>query len=148
MPPDTAAFLLREGRWILERAGIETAALDARLLLQQAATLSHEDLIVEPSRLLSDEHGQAFRSMITRRSTREPVSRIVGSREFYGRSFRITPAVLDPRPDTETLVDAALSMLAVDEPSLILDLGTGSGAIIVTLLAERPMAKGVATDLS
>ncbi len=74
------------------------------------------------------------------------MSRIIGAREFYGRRFRVTPAVLDPRPDTETLVEAALKRMP---PSArVLDLGTGSGAIIVTLLAERSDATGLATDIS
>jgi release factor glutamine methyltransferase len=148
MPSDTAAALVGEGRSILEQALIETAALDARLLLQHAVGLTHEDLIAEPNRLVSDKAAQAYRSMIGRRGAHEPVSRIVGSREFYGRSFRVTSAVLDPRADTETLVEAALSILPQGEPCTVLDLGTGSGAIIVTLLAERPLARGVATDLS
>ncbi len=80
-----------------------------------------------------------------RRLAHEPVSRILGAREFYGRRFRVTPDVLDPRPDTETLIDAALALIA---RSCLLDLGTGSGAIAVTLLAERPDATGIATDLS
>jgi release factor glutamine methyltransferase len=89
---------------------------------------------------------QRFEAFIARRERREPVSRILGEREFYGRPFRVTAATLDPRPDTETLVDAALALMP--DHARILDLGTGTGAIAVTLLAERPGSSGVATDLS
>jgi release factor glutamine methyltransferase len=122
--------------------------LDARLLLQHAAGLAPEDVIAEPVRPLGPPALAAYRSLIDRRSRHEPVSRIIGTREFYGRLFAITPAVLDPRPDTETLVEAALTNLPPSEPKQVLDLGTGSGAIIVTLLAERPLSRGVATDRS
>ena len=148
MPPETLGAALRDGRRRLEEAGIELASLDARLLLQHAADVSHEELIADSSRLANPEAMAAYRSMLQRRSTREPVSRITGQREFYGRPFAVTPAVLDPRPDTETLIEAALAILPAGIALTILDLGTGSGAIIVTLLAERPQARGTATDLS
>jgi release factor glutamine methyltransferase len=84
--------------------------------------------------------------MVARRAAHEPVSRILGEREFYGRMFKVTPAVLDPRPDTETLIGEALKHMKPD--ARLLDLGTGSGVIIVTLLAEFSEATGVATDIS
>lgn len=89
-----------------------------------------------------------FSKFIERRCRFEPVSRILGTREFYGRSFRVTPEVLDPRADTETLIEAALGLAQGREALRILDLGTGSGAIAVTLLAELPRATAVASDLS
>jgi release factor glutamine methyltransferase len=146
MWPETAAALLEEAVRRLAAAGCATPQLDARLLLQHAARLSREDLILDPGRVLEPEAARQFRGFVVRREAREPVSRILGEREFYGRAFRITPDVLDPRPDTETLVEAALGLLP--QEARILDLGTGSGAIIVTLLAERPDAAGVATDVS
>jgi release factor glutamine methyltransferase len=139
---------LREGRARLEEAEIDTAVLDARLLLQEATGLTHEELIAEPGRPVNEGALTAYRAMIARRAGHEPVSRITGTREFYGRAFAVTPAVLDPRPETETLIEAALSALPRDRPTTVLDLGTGSGAIIVTLLAERPLACGTATDVS
>jgi release factor glutamine methyltransferase len=148
MRPDTVTSAWQEGRRRLERANVSSAALDARLLLQHAAGLAPEDVIAEPVRPLGPPALAAYRSLIDRRSRHEPVSRIIGTREFYGRLFAITPAVLDPRPDTETLVEAALTNLPPSEPKQVLDLGTGSGAIIVTLLAERPLSRGVATDRS
>ncbi len=123
-----------------------TAALDARLLMQFAADMRHEEIVAEPDLILAPDLAQRFWSFVARRCASEPVSRIVGSREFYGREFKVTPAVLDPRADTETLIAAALPLAR--GKCRILDLGTGSGAIIVTLLAERPEASGVASDAS
>lgn len=131
----------------LAAAGIPNAALDTRLLLMRAAGLTHESLIAEPHRLLSPGEAERLEAMARRRLGREPVSRILGEREFYGRSFAIGPAALDPRPETETLIDLALAYgRALAKPPLILDLGTGSGAILVTLLAELPQAWGMGTD--
>jgi release factor glutamine methyltransferase len=132
----------------LSDVGITTARLDARLLLQEAAGLRHEDIIADPSRMISGEAAERFRVWLERRLRHEPVSRILGRREFYGRSFRVTKDTLDPRPDTETLVEAALSLVPAGQRRNVLDLGTGTGAIIVTLLAERPLLRGVATDVS
>jgi len=145
MPPESiAGALLAARRRLAITSG--TAALDARLLLQAAANVSHEDIIAAPERHLSAEALAQFEAFVTRRLAHEPVSRILGYRDFYGRSFRLTPDVLDPRPDTETLIDAALALIT--PRSRLLDLGTGSGIIAVTLLAERPDTTGVATDLS
>lgn len=146
MPPDTIASLLAEGQSRIAASGSASPLLDARLLLQHATGLSREDMILDPGRTVATAAADHFRRMIRRREGREPVSRILGGREFYGRMFTVTPDVLDPRPDTEALIDAALAIM---EPGCrILDLGTGSGAIAITLLAERPDATGVATDVS
>ncbi len=144
MPPETVAALLAEGRRRLAVSGSATPALDARLLLQHVAGLSHEEIVSSPSREVAA--GAEFRELIARRERHEPVSRILGTREFYGRVFNVTRAVLDPRPETEIVVEEALRLGQPD--ARILDLGTGSGAIIVTLLAEWPGATGVATDVS
>jgi release factor glutamine methyltransferase len=146
MPPDELARLLAEAARRLTSAGCDTPVLDARLLLQAAARISREDLILGPDRLLTHEQRARYDSFIARREQHEPVSRILGEREFYGRVFAVTPATLDPRPDTETIIDAALAVMPED--AKLLDLGTGTGAIAITLLAERPGASGVATDLS
>lgn len=146
MPPDQLARLLAEGTQRLKAAGCDTPVLDARLLLQAASGLSREDLVLGPDRLLSPGQKAAYESFLARRERYEPVSRILGEREFYGRPFAVTPDTLDPRPDTETLIEAALAAMAGD--ARLLDLGTGTGAIAVTLLAERPGATGIATDLS
>ena len=146
MQPETVGAVLAAAMRRLAAAGSPTPQLDARLLLEAAAGLSREEMILEPARRLEPSALSRFEDLLIRRARHEPVSRILGEREFYGRRFRVTPAVLDPRPDTETLVEAALR--AMPAAPRILDLGTGSGAIIVTLLAERPDAAGVAVDLS
>jgi len=146
MPPRTVGEVLREARARLAAAGCDQPALDARLLLEAAAGLSHSDIAAEPLRLVNDGAQAQFASLVARREAHEPVSRILGFREFYGRRFRVSPAVLDPRPDTETLIGEALK--AMKPGCRILDLGTGSGCIIVTLLAECVTCMGVATDLS
>jgi release factor glutamine methyltransferase len=145
---DTRHGLLKQASERLAAGGIETPALDARLLFQVASGLRHEDIVAEPDLIVLPEVAARFSSLIERRSKFEPVSRILGTREFYGRSFRVTPDVLDPRADTETLIGAVLGLVKSKESLRILDLGTGSGAIAVTLLAELPEATAVASDLS
>lgn len=140
--------LLRAAKQALERQGHATPALDARLLLQAAAGLTREAMIADPDRPVAADAVARFRIFIDRRLKGEPVSRILGVREFYGRVFTVTPATLDPRPDTEALIEAALSLMPADRPCRLIDLGTGSGAIALTLLAERPLAEAVLTDIS
>jgi release factor glutamine methyltransferase len=139
---------LRAARHALAARDNSSAALDARLLFQHATGLSHEALIADPRRRVSVEAATKFQELLKRRLAGEPVSRIVGEREFYGRTFRITPATLDPRPDTETLIEAALAFAPADQACRIIDLGTGTGIIGVTFLAERPEARAVMTDIS
>jgi release factor glutamine methyltransferase len=146
MPPDQLRLLLARAAERLRQVGCETPDLDARLLLQAATGLTREDVILEPGRSVPAGELQHFEILIERRARREPVSRILGEREFYGRTYRVTPETLDPRPDTETLIDAALALMP--QGARILDLGTGTGAIAVTLLAERPDATALATDIS
>ena len=145
---DTVAGLVRSAARQLSLRGIATAALDARLLLQSAADMSHADIVAEPDLILPPDVVARFWSLMEQRCAFEPVSRILGVREFYGRDFKITPDVLDPRADTETLIGVATGLGTGKASFGILDLGTGSGAIAVTLLAELPQAHGVATDIS
>jgi release factor glutamine methyltransferase len=128
----------------LRLARREIDALDARLLIQHVLQCSHAEVIAHENDPLTDELQKRFQDLVGRRIDCEPVSRILGSREFYGRSFQVSPAVLDPRADTETIIDLCLAQPA----QRILDLGVGSGAILLTLLAEWPQALGVAADLS
>ena len=136
----------------LRRGGIDTPELDARLLLCHAASLSHEAYIAKAREELQHEAGARFDESVARRLKREPVARITGMREFYGRSFLLDPHGLDPRPDTETLIETALALVARkgwrEKPLNILDLGTGTGCILITLLAELPNARGLGTDMS
>jgi release factor glutamine methyltransferase len=144
---ETIAALLQEARKSLFEADIELSALDARLLLQAASGLTHEELIAEPNLVLQEDKIAKFKNFVNRRLNHEPVTRILGEREFYGRPFQISPLVLDPRADTETIIELTLELLGA-EPRRIVDLGTGSGAIAITLLAERPNWSGIAVDLS
>ena len=107
---DTRRALLKQAGERLAAGGIETAALDARLLFQAASGLRHEDIVAEPDLIVPPDVAARFSSFIERRRKFEPVSRILGNREFYGRSFRVTPDVLDPRADTETLIEAVLAL--------------------------------------
>lgn len=136
----------------LRAAGGETPEHDARLLAAAAAGLSREDLARAPETPLSGDAARTLAGYRARRLACEPVSRILGVRSFYGRTFRVTPDVLDPRPETETIVDAALEVAACEgwreRPLRILDVGTGSGCLLLTLLAELPRAAGSGTDVS
>jgi release factor glutamine methyltransferase len=140
-----AASALRQG-------GIETPELDARLLLCHAASLSHEAYIASARETLQPGMRARLDAAIARRLEHEPVARITGMREFYGRSFSLDAYVLDPRPDTETLIEAALADIAARDLSQqelsLLDLGTGTGCILITLLAELPRAQGIGIDRS
>jgi release factor glutamine methyltransferase len=137
-----------EATRLLREAMIAAPELDARLLLCHATGLSHEAYVAALNDALAPDPAARFVASIERRLVGEPVSRIVGIREFYGRSFRIDASTLDPRPDTETLVEAALGLVDREAPLSILDLGTGSGCILVTLLAELTQASGVGVDVS
>lgn len=142
----TVKHLLADGRARL--AETETPSLDARLLLQHATGLDHAALVADPDLMMSDDAATKFQAMVNRRAAYEPVSRILGTREFFGRNFKVTPDVLDPRADTETIVDVCLQLLPEGRTARILDLGAGSGILAVTLLSERPHATGVAIDMS
>lgn len=144
---ETITSQILAARQALVAADIDGSALDARLLMQTAAGLSHEDLVASPDAELSEEAAQKFMVFLNRRLAHEPISRILGSREFYGREFLVTPAVLDPRGDTEALIELVLALPRPPQGRLI-DIGTGSGAIAVTLLAEMANFTGVAVDLS
>ncbi|MEM8645735.1 MAG: peptide chain release factor N(5)-glutamine methyltransferase, partial [Pseudomonadota bacterium] len=151
-PATGAGAWLRSARDRLEAVGIETASLDARMLLLDGLQLPHSVIVADPNLALNPEEITQLETMLERRLKREPVSRILGWREFYGRKFQITPHVLDPRHDTEILVQTALDRIDAqfgpDHPCRFLDVGTGSGCIAVSLLSERPAWRGTATDLS
>ncbi|MDQ7071368.1 MAG: peptide chain release factor N(5)-glutamine methyltransferase [Rhodobacterales bacterium] len=129
----------------LRDAGIDGATRDARLLLAQALGIGVDRLTIEAEKTVTQSELETFSAMLDRRVAREPVARILGRRAFWGRDFMVTPDVLDPRPETETLIEAALAGGAVER---ILDLGTGSGILALTLLAEWPEARAVASDIS
>lgn len=149
-PPATRAQALATVADYLDAAGISDAQDDARALLRAAAGLTRLELAMRPRAPLSQEEARLLHGYATRRAAREPVSRILGERGFWKLDLAVTPGVLDPRPDTETLVETALSLIAErrEAPLSILDLGCGSGAIVCALLSELPAARAVAVDLS
>jgi len=129
-------------------AGIETPGLDAMILMETVLGKTREYLVAHPEDEISNERQKQFLQLVTRRKNREPISHITNKKEFYGREFLISPDVLTPRPETELIIEAALKLYAKDSKINILDLGTGSGCIILTLLAELPNARGVGVDIS
>jgi release factor glutamine methyltransferase len=133
-------------------AGIDGPERDARLLAGLACGLDGARLTLEAKRVLTDAESARLDGFRARRLAREPVSRIAGQREFWGLSFLIDAATLDPRPDSETVVEAALAILRAegltDAPIRLLDVGTGSGCLLIALLSELPRAAGVGVDAS
>lgn len=148
----TLGEAVRSSQRVLNAAGVEDAGRDARLLLAAATGLATLEIIARPERRLLAEEQARLQQMLERRCAREPVSRILGAREFYGRRFALSSATLDPRPDSETLIEAALDIAEREgwraRPIRILDIGTGSGCLLLTLLAELPLAGGLGTDIS
>lgn len=128
--------------------GIESPRLDAELLVAKALGTDRIGLYLDLNRPLVDRERSEIRPLVARRREREPVAYILGHRDFYGRRFKVTPDVLIPRPDTEILVEHALECIPDDAACRVLDVGTGSGAIAVTIAAERPLAIVTATDIS
>ncbi len=137
--------------WTTERFtkdGLESARLDAEVLLADALDMQRVGLYLDLDRPLDEAERGRYRALVTRRLKREPVAYLVGEREFWSRPFTVDARVLVPRPDTETLVEQALVILREFSAPRVLDVGTGSGAIAVSLAAERPDARVVATDCS
>ena len=131
---------------LLGQAGIERR--EARMLLAHASGVAEASLAAFPERLIDAPAAARFRDWARRRRRGEPFAYIIGRREFYGRAFKVTPAVLIPRPETELLVDRAIECARSLQRPRILDLGTGSGAIAVTLACELPQARVTAIDAS
>jgi release factor glutamine methyltransferase len=143
------ADLLSEGMKVLGAAGIEAPAREARLLLTIAAQVPPAVMIGFPERAVDEPAIASYRDLLRRRADREPLSHLVGEREFWSLPFFVSRDVLDPRPDSEALIDAVLSAVVDSKaPMRILDLGTGSGCLLLTLLREFPAAQGWAVDLS
>jgi release factor glutamine methyltransferase len=148
--PSRAEALARVAAALTE-SGVETreAQDDARALLRAAARLSRLDLALSPETSLTTNEAERLWNYAARRAAREPVSRILGARGFWTLDLTVAPDVLDPRADTETLVETALDLIGDhNAPLTVLDLGAGSGAILCALLSELPQATGVAVDLS
>ncbi|MEQ8250987.1 MAG: peptide chain release factor N(5)-glutamine methyltransferase [Oceanibaculum nanhaiense] len=142
-----AAALLRDAAVRLEAAGVEEARRDARLLLAEALGVEAHRLILEPQTNVPPAAADRFAGFVAARAARVPVSRILGRREFWGLTFRLSPATLDPRPDSETLVEAVLKAFPNrTAPLRVLDFGTGTGCLLLAVLSEYPNATGLGID--
>ncbi|MGE0108914.1 MAG: peptide chain release factor N(5)-glutamine methyltransferase, partial [Bdellovibrionales bacterium] len=126
--------------------GIETATLDTRLLIAHALGLTRLDLLTQKDRVLTEEDIEKIAPLIERRLVHESVARILNCREFWGLPFQMNEATLEPRPDSETLIEAALRITPT--PSKTLDLGTGTGCLLLALLHEWPETIGVGIDIA
>ena len=148
MPPISQLNLFLAKQF--EAVGIKTASLDARLLLQYVSGLTHSEIIAKPAYVLSPEEIETLTNLFQRRLKREPLSRLIGKTEFWSLPFEISPDTLDPRPDTETLIEHSLQLIGSKKntPLRLLDLGTGTGCILLSLLHELPEASGLGVDLN
>ena len=137
----SAAARLKDGR-------IDSPSIDARLLLEVAAGCSRTDILTDPYRAVAPDQQATLDGYVERRLRREPVSRILGRKGFWKIMLNVTPDVLSPRPDTEAILDVVLLACPPHQAFTMIDLGTGSGAILLAILAERAGARGVGTDIS
>ena len=137
----SAQARLKEGR-------IDSPSIDARLLLEAAAGATRADILTDPYRPVTPDQMARLDAWVERRLRREPTSRILGRKGFWKIMLNVTPDVLSPRPDTETILDVVLAAYAPHQAFTLIDLGTGSGAILLAVLAERFGARGVGTDVS
>ncbi|MBA98633.1 peptide chain release factor N(5)-glutamine methyltransferase [Sulfitobacter sp.] len=144
MTAPTAAQAMAAATARLRAAGVPDPARDARVLLAHAASVDAARITLIAPEEIAPDIAERFENLVALRAVRVPVSHLVGQRAFYGRDFKVSRDVLDPRPETESLIELSLS-----EPfNRVLDLGTGSGCILVTLLAEQTNAQGMGLDLS
>ncbi|MDP1786901.1 peptide chain release factor N(5)-glutamine methyltransferase [Nitrosomonas sp.] len=126
----------------------EIDRVDARLLLQHVLDVAHAFLLTHPNQVLTPQQTDEFSRLVRQRSEGMPVAYLIGRRDFYDLTFRVTEAVLIPRPETELLVELALKLIPDNQFCKILDLGTGSGAIAITIAKHRPQSQVTAIDLS
>lgn len=132
----------------LQAAGVENPTIDARLLLEAAGPFTRADILGDPYRVLAHDAAERLASYVDRRARREPVSLILGRKGFWKLMLKVGPGVLTPRPDTETILDVVLAEFPPERAFRVLDLGVGSGAILLAILAERPLARGLGVDAS
>ncbi|UEM19703.1 peptide chain release factor N(5)-glutamine methyltransferase [Skermanella mucosa] len=141
--------VMRHAEGLLREAGIDTPDLDARLLTGAALGMTREHMLIHATARLNQPQVGRVLGFVARRVAREPVSRILGRREFWSLDFTLSPATLDPRPDSETVVEEALAGVADRQaPLSVLDLGTGTGCLLLAILSELPQAAGLGIDRS
>lgn len=145
---ETLVSLWTDVRRRLEAAGVDSPVLDARLLLEAGAGVARLDIVTDPRRPVSAEQVAAVETLTRRRVAREPIGHILGRKGFWTLDFTVNADVLTPRPETELLVEVAMETLPRGWPSRVLDLGVGSGAILLAVLSERPEATGIGVDAS
>lgn len=144
----TIGSLLQWTKQYFQGKGVDNPRLDADVLLSSLLGKDRLYLYVHFDQPLQQEELAAFREMVRRRAARVPVAYIIGRREFMGLEFQVSPAVLVPRPDTEILVEAAIARLSAVPGGNILDVGTGSGAVIIGTLSRTPDCRGIGVDIS
>jgi release factor glutamine methyltransferase len=144
----TLGTLMKEGVAALTAAGIENARMDTRILLARAAGVDGGRISAWPEEEVSAEKTAIFRNMLTRRIGYEPVGRILGERDFWRHTFKLAPDTLEPRPDSETLVEWAIDFLEDKEAPNIVDFGTGTGCLLLSALGDLPGSSGIGLDIS
>ena len=145
----TRRAALKEAVLLMKAAGVDTPVLDARLIVQHALGISWDTLYLKDDQSLAGEEKAQLETELSRRAAHEPVSRIVGRRHFWTLDLAVSPDTLDPRPDTESLIETVIQAIPDrTQPLRFLDLGTGTGAILLALLAEYPNATGLGIDRS
>ena len=145
---ETLVSLWTDARRRLEAAGVDSPVIDARLLLEAGAGVGRVDIVTDPRRPVSAEQAAAVEALVRRRVAREPIGHILGHKGFWTLDFTVNADVLTPRPETEHLVEVAMETLPKGWPARILDLGVGSGAILLSVLSERPGSTGLGIDTS
>jgi release factor glutamine methyltransferase len=145
---ETLVSLWTDARRRLEAAGVDSPVIDARLLLEAGAGVGRIDIITDPRRAVTPAQVAGVEALVRRREGREPIGHILGHKGFWTLDLEVSRDVLTPRPETELLVEVAMETLPKGWPARVLDLGVGSGAILLAVLSERPEATGVGVDAS
>jgi len=146
--PHTLGELYKAMKMTMSEAGILTAELDARLILNERCNIGWSEIIAKPDYIIAAEDMTVIADDLAQRLNGKPLSKIYKKREFWGLELEVSNDVLDPRPDTETIIDIALQRFPKDADIRILDMGTGTGCILIALLKEFPNAQGLAVDIS
>lgn len=144
----TLLDVLKKSEAFLSKKGCQSPRLDAEILIGRALCMTRLEVYMQFERPMLEAELESIRSLIGRRSSREPVAYIEGSKEFWSQPFVVRPGILIPRPDTETLVEAALELIPIDEPIFVADIGAGSGCVGLAIATERPKVKLFSTDIS